>query len=106
MSRALQRAIVYELFAVVLAIVVAAAAVAESVTAGYLTGPWLFFAVPLCIALVGFLQALFTSPDGPAEPDRHGPDGDDPDVGDDPGEADGGSDAHSGAREAHTFPPY
>lgn len=41
MSRALQKAIVYELFAIVLAIVVAAAAVAESVTAGYLTGPWI-----------------------------------------------------------------
>ena len=101
MSRALQKAIVYELFAVVLAIVVAAAAVAESVTAGYLTGPWIFFAVPLVIALVGFLQALFTRTNGgAASSDSRADDGANASE-----EADT-SESPVDASEAHLFPPF
>jgi len=101
MSRSLQKAIVYELFAVVLAIVVAAVAVAESVTAGYLTGPWILFAVPLAIALVGFLQALFTGTnDGAASRDDEGDDGTNASE-----EADT-SESRVDVSEAHIFPPF
>jgi len=57
----LQKAIVYELFAIFLAVVICAVAVAESITSGYLTGPWVALVVPTLIALLGFLKALATS---------------------------------------------
>lgn len=101
MSRALQKAIVYELFAVVLAIVVAAVAVAESVTAGYLTGPWILFAVPLAIALVGFLRALFTRTNGGAASGDSGADD-----GATASEKADTSESPVDESEPHIFPPF
>jgi|GEM_PF-3386282 len=101
MSRALQKAIVYELFGLFLAVVICAVALAESLTAGYLTGPWIALVVPALIALYGFLTALAAGDSSRASPETNDGDDSGPDTPDD-----AAGDGKQSTVAPFTDPPY